>query len=118
MKLTIEDIAKVTHEANRAYCAAINDHSQCSWEDSPPWQKDSAIHGIQFHASNPHASPAESHGDWLAIKLREGWKYGPTKDPAKKEHPCCVPYDEMPLEQKRKDALYSAVVAALLPALA
>lgn len=48
--LTPEDIAKVCHEANRAYCAGIGDHSQKSWEESPDWQRTSAINGVKFHA--------------------------------------------------------------------
>jgi hypothetical protein len=37
------------------------------------------------------------------------------KDAEKKEHPCFRPYDELPAEQKIKDALFIAVVHALRP---
>jgi len=37
--MDIEDIAKVAHEVNRAYCISIGDNSQQSWECSPEWQK-------------------------------------------------------------------------------
>ena len=43
----------------------------------------------------------------------EGWKYGPVKDAQKKEHPCFLPYAELPPEQKAKDYLFRAVVHAL-----
>ncbi len=46
--MTIESIAKICHEANRAYCATIGDASQLPWEESPDWQRQSAINGVKF----------------------------------------------------------------------
>ena len=111
--LTVRDIAKVCHEANRAYCESIGDTSQPKWEDAPAWQCESAIKGVDFSLSNPDANPSASHESWLAEKQATGWKYGPVKDPDKKEHPCFVPYDELPAEQRAKDHLFQAVVRAL-----
>lgn len=108
-----EVIARVCHEANRAYCAAIGDKSQVPWSEAPEWQKESAINGVQFCLANPAAPPSANHDSWLEEKRRTGWKYGPVKDPGKKEHPCFVPYGELPAEQKAKDALFKAIVAAL-----
>lgn len=106
-------IARVAHEVNRAYCAALGDMSQPAWPDAPQWQKDSAINGVRFHLANPEAGPDHSHNSWLAEKEAGGWKYGPVKDPEKKEHPCFVPYDQLPVEQKAKDYLFRGVVHAL-----
>lgn len=108
-----EQIARVAHEINRAYCAALGDTSQPAWEDAPQWQKDSAINGVTFHVENPDADPAASHQSWLNQKIAEGWTYGPVKDADLKEHPCCVPYDDLPVEQKAKDFLFRATVHAL-----
>jgi len=47
-------------------------------------------------------------------KLSDGWGYGETKDPEKKEHPCMVPFNELPVEQEAKDFLFRGVVHALL----
>ena len=49
----------------------------------------------------------------MALKLSQGWKCGPVKDPGIKEHPCLVPHDELPEEQQAKDDLFLAVVRAL-----
>jgi hypothetical protein len=46
-------------------------------------------------------------------KLADGWKYGPVKYPEKKEHPCMVPFAELPKEQQLKDALFRHIVPAL-----
>lgn len=108
-----EQIARVCHEANRAYCQSIGDNSQPAWDDAPDWQRTSAIKGVEFTIANPEAPPSASHDSWLEEKRATGWKHGPVKDPEKKEHPCFVPYAELPVEQRRKDALFQAVVRAL-----
>ncbi len=113
--LTVDDIAAICHEANRAFCEKLGDNSQPYWEDAPDWQKDSAIDGAQFHLVDADASPSASHENWLKLKVEEGWVYGPVKDPEKKEHPCCVPYEQLPIEQKCKDYLFKGVVEALRP---
>lgn len=112
--ITNEQIAKITHEANRAYCAVIGDDSQVAWEEAPEWQRNSAIIGVQFNRENPDAPPSASHDSWLEVKKAEGWKYGVVKNAELKEHPCYVPYEDLPEEQKKKDALFKAVVAALI----
>jgi predicted CxxxxCH...CXXCH cytochrome family protein len=116
MKLNIEQIARVAHETNQSYCHSIGDHSQTSWDEAPKWQKQSALNGVQFHLDH-HAkgitpAPSASHDSWLAEKEAAGWKYGPVKDPTAKEHPCFVPYEMLPPEQRIKDYLFGAVVSA------
>ena len=104
-----EQIARICHEVNRAYCNSIGDTSQPSWEDAPDWQKASAVNGVEFHLNND-TTPEQSHENWMREKEADGWVYGPTKDPEKKEHPCMVPYDQLPLEQRTKDYLFKAIV--------
>jgi len=109
-----EQIAIVCHEANRAYCATIGDNSQPAWADAPEWQKKSALSGVEFHLealdSGAEPSPSASHESWLEEKRADGWKYGPVKDPLKKEHPCFMPYDGLPLEQRLKDYIFAGIV--------
>ena len=109
-------IASVCHEVNRAYCESIGDFSQPSWEDAPEWQRKSAINGVQFHIENPEASPSASHDKWLEEKVADGWKYGAEKNPDTKEHPCCVPYEQLPVEQRSKDYIFRAIIHSLKPA--
>lgn len=114
--MNIEQIARIAHETNRAYCQSIGDESQTQWSVAPEWQRQSAIKGVQFHLDNHRKGiislPSASHDSWLAEKEANGWKYGPVKDPNKKEHPCFVPYEELPIEQRIKDYLFGAVVEA------
>lgn len=107
-------IARVCHEVNRAYCAGMGDHSQVSWEDAPEWQRVSAVAGVQCIINNPSTTPEQSHEGWLAQKVVDGWSYGPVKNVENKEHPCMVPYAELPAEQRVKDYLFGAVVRSLL----
>lgn len=107
-------IAVICHEANRAYCEALGDLSQLPWEQAPEWQQASCLQGVIFHMEHPEASPSASHDNWLAMKQANGWVYGPVKDEQAKTHPCCVPYDELPVEQRAKDYIFRAIVHAVL----
>lgn len=111
------DIALVCHEANRAYCISLGDHSQERWSTAPTWQQESAINGVQMHMGNiekgVETTPRESHESWLAEKLANGWTHGPVKDATLKTHPSCVPYDDLSDAERRKDVLFGAIVKAL-----
>lgn len=111
----LEAIARVCHEANRAYCVAIGDTSQVAWDDAPKWQRESALNGVRRVLDFPTVSPAQLHANWWEEKKRDGWVYGEVKDVEKKTHPCCIPYDQLPPEQQRKDKLFRAIVDALRP---
>ena len=111
--MIVEHIARICHEANKAYCESLGDVSQVSWEMAPDWQKQSAISGVRFHMAHPESTPEMSHMEWLKQKEREGWVYGLVKDASKKEHPCMVAYNDLPVEQRMKDSLFVAIVRAL-----
>lgn len=111
--LDAEDIARVCHQINRAYCQALGDFSQLAWDDAPCWQQSSAMLGVELHLKNPQAGVEASHTSWMAQKLNEGWVYGPVKDANAKTHPCIVPFEQLPREQQAKDFLFRAVVHEL-----
>lgn len=111
--MTVDQIARVCHEANKGYCESIADNSQKSWDEAEQWQRDSAIKGVEFKLSNPNAAPSAQHDAWYNDKAKDGWVYGDVKDADKKTHPCMVSYEKLPIEQRRKDYLFQAVVNAL-----
>lgn len=43
------------------------------------------------------------HDIWARGRLAEGWTWGPERDDARKEHPCLVPYSELPDSEKAYD---------------
>lgn len=112
----LEKIAEVCHEANRAICEAIGDDSQLPWDKAAGWQRESARKGVLFTLKNPDLTPADQHNAWMRDKAAEGWKYGPVKDAEEKTHPCMVPYEELPAEQKVKDHVFRAIVKAMIKA--
>lgn len=108
----IDRIARVCHEVNKAYCEALGDNSQPTWEAAPEWQRESARMGVDLHLSGDFG-PEASHISWMSQKLNDGWKYGVDKDPVNKTHPCLVPFDQLSPEQQAKDYIFRAVVHAL-----
>lgn len=44
-----------------------------------------------------------THEVWSKGRIEEGWKYGPTRNDEKKEHPCLIPYEELPENEKDYD---------------
>lgn len=113
--MKVEQIAEICHEANLIYCLQLGDYSQPNWDDAEDWQKQSAISGVLFQKANPNSPPSASHESWLKEKEETGWKYGTVKDPVKKEHPCFVPYEQLPVEQQIKDHLFTGIARALIP---
>ncbi|WP_157266473.1 RyR domain-containing protein [Azohydromonas aeria] len=109
----LERIARTCHEANKALCEAHGDHSQKPWADAEQWQRDSTVAGVQFAIDNPDAGPDAQHNAWMADKLRDGWTWGPVKNPELKLHPCIVPYSDLPAEQRAKDYVFKAIVGAM-----
>lgn len=103
-------IAMMCHAINAAYCQSMGDDSQPAWDDTPESHKQSLIAGVEMHLANPDATPEQSHESWYKVKEAEGWKYGEVKDMEKKEHPCFLPYEELPDEQKAKDYLFRTTV--------
>lgn len=114
--MNINQVARICHETNRAYCISIGDMSQKPWDEAESWQQKSAIAGVEFALANPDVPASAQHDAWLVEKIRDGWSFGFIKDPVKKTHPCFVPYDELPTEQKVKDYLFKAVVSAFMQA--
>lgn len=106
-------IAKVCHQANKAWCESNGDFSQKDWDEAEEWQRQSAIKGVLFKLENPEAGNSAQHESWMAQKEAEGWVYGETKNAELKTNPCMVPYHQLPEVDKKKDALFAAIVLAL-----
>ena len=44
-----------------------------------------------------------THEIWAQGRMDQGWRWGPARDDARKEHPCLVPYEDLPESEKEYD---------------
>ena len=43
------------------------------------------------------------HEVWAKTRIAQGWTFGSERNDAEKKHPCLVPYEELPEEEKVYD---------------
>jgi len=43
------------------------------------------------------------HEIWSQTRIAQGWTFGPERNDAEKKHPCLVPYEQLPEEEKVYD---------------
>lgn len=110
----IRALAKMVHEANRAFCESIGDNSQVPWSETPEYNHTSACVGVRAIYDNPDMPNDELHNVWMESKKADGWVYGKVKDREKKTHPSIVPYAELSASEKYKDSLVKAIVVSYL----
>lgn len=108
----VDSVARICHEANRAYCVMTGDPGLPAWDELEEGYRESTRSGVRMAVSG--STPEESHHGWIQERLSAGWKYGQVLDRAAKIHPNLVPYDNLPESQRRKDALFLGIVAAIL----
>ena len=106
-------IARVVHEAVRAFKVARGEDELPPWERAPAWMHDASLTAVRDRLADPDAPPSAQHEAWLAEKEAAGWRYGPVKDAEARTHPLMIPYAELPVAERQKDALIQAVVDAL-----
>ena len=44
-----------------------------------------------------------THEVWAQQRLTEGWRYGAKRNDERKEHPCLMPYEDLPENEKKYD---------------
>lgn len=111
----LDGTARVCHEANRALQIVQNDPSipvALSWDMTSEEQRQSVRRGVLGILDGN--TPEESHASWLSLKIKTGWTWGPVKDEGTRRHPLLVPYSDLPESGKVKDALFSAIIHALM----
>lgn len=107
-----EQIAHVVHEANRALQRILGDRwVSPAWWEAPLSQRDSLINGVQKAIEG--SSAEELHEEWVRWRAEQGWRYGRVKDEFARTHPCMIPYDRLPREQRVKDELLRVIVQTL-----
>jgi ryanodine receptor 2 len=44
-----------------------------------------------------------AHDIWARQRIKDGWTYGPVRNDALKQHPCLIPYAELPDSERQYD---------------
>lgn len=112
--VAVNTIARVVHEAVRAYQSALGEPIVPPWDDAG-WMQDSSREAVEFALRNP--TPGAQHEAWVQAKKRDGWVHGPVKDEREKTHPSLRPFEELSETERTKDALIIAIVAGMAPLL-
>jgi hypothetical protein len=56
-----------------------------------------------------------THDIWATRRIAEGWSYGPRRDDDQKQHPCLVPYPDLPTGEADYDrAMVTGLIEAML----
>ena len=54
------------------------------------------------------------HETWAQERINQGWTYGEKRDDVHKYHPCLVPYEDLPEEEKMYDRNTSVATLKLI----
>ena len=54
------------------------------------------------------------HEIWVETRIQQGWRYGEQRNDELKTHPCLVPYEELPEEEKEYDRNTSIATLKLI----
>lgn len=114
LEFSFSIIAKIIYDVNRAYCKALGDDSQPTWENAPDWHKESLRGVVRFINDNPECTASDLHERWRQIKYANGFEYGRKKDIYKKTHPYLVDFDKLSKTKQMKNVLLAAVVKSCL----
>lgn len=44
-----------------------------------------------------------AHDVWARERIKQGWVYGSARNDERKEHPCLIPYEDLPESEKQYD---------------
>ena len=97
-----EELPEHLRDSNREAAANIRtklDAIGCDVTVTSDWD----VQPFEFSSEELELMARMEHQRWVEEKLREGWRYGPTRDDARKTHPSLIPWSELSEEEKEKD---------------
>ena len=97
-----EELPEYLKDSNRGAAEHIRtklDAVGCDIAITSDWD----VKPFEFSPDELELMARMEHGRWVEERLREGWRYAPTRDDAGKIHPSLVPWIELPEEEKDKD---------------
>jgi CheY-like chemotaxis protein len=97
-----DELSDDLKEANRRFADGIGAKLQaagCALVPAPLTGTD----GAGFADADIEQLARMEHERWMRDKIRDGWRYGPTRNDAAKIHPLLIPWEELPEEERDKD---------------
>jgi RyR domain len=109
---TDEAIARCVHEVHRAYNAFLQDEGPLKdpWDSLAAWDKETVILGVKRIRMG--MGPETIHHEWVDRMVMEGWTWGRERDPEGKTHPSILPWNELPVWERRKAIVFCRIVYA------
>lgn len=107
-----ERVAKWIYEATRVE-AEWSERSIVpeAWEDRDDKFRKQFVDIIgKYLAADKLPTPEEAHDSWMDAYFIMGWKYGEKRDTTAKTHPDLLPFDQLPKDERDKDAIFLAFV--------
>jgi hypothetical protein len=115
-----EKVCRVVHESHVAYCETYGDYSHKHWDEASIEERQPTIDIVNLASGREKTddglceSPQDIHMLWVRRKVRNGWKFGPTKDETKKHHPHIVDWDFLIMSERVKNYLAWSVIKAVM----
>lgn len=111
----IDKIACVAYTAIRTWCIRTKQEVSPEWTDLPDDYADHIkIVVARAFADMKTPSAKQLHERCLKDGKTAGWGYGAQVDREKKLHPDILPWEQMTMDQRMKDHIFSAVIRAFL----
>ena len=64
----------------------------------------------EYLSADQLPNPEEAHNSWVEAHRKMGWKYGEKRNQIEKTHPDIVPFEELPKDEKDKDAIFLIII--------
>lgn len=114
--MTSEKIAQIIHGATAPIGRIACGNPIPVWEDLSVGQRCRAAVAVDDLMRNPHIKePEDFHDIWANPLYDDGWVWGPVYSLKTKQHPCLVPYDELPDAEKIKDMIWASLIEVFRP---
>lgn len=68
----VENLARIAHEANRAFSIGNGDTLHRGWHECPVWQRSAMRAAVNLHMDKP----GEDHSAWMTEAFDESWANG------------------------------------------
>ncbi|TLP68231.1 hypothetical protein FEA48_30730 [Pseudomonas nitroreducens] len=111
MKILV--IGSVVHAALNSMMSVLGGIELLQWDDADDSYRERVLDTVQTYLESPDTTPDQLYELWLQAQFANGWVLGDVYDAAVKTNPHLVPYAEVPVEQRAKDAVVQRLVAVL-----